>query len=355
LTYPHLGASFEQTSKNCRAPIVMPSPTTILFVDDEPRVLAGLKRALRARREEWNMRFESDPETALAFARDVAPDVAVLDIRMPKISGLDLAREIKTANPSSVCIILSGSTDFDVAVASINEGHVFRYYVKPCPADELVAGIEAALASRGRRRSDRPEQGLLNDRNDAERLTSEAVNMLPYGIVIVGSDDRALFTNEAAAVIIAEGCGFGLGADGRCVGANPNETRNLRLAIAGAREGAVPTALTLGSLEESPLRVTVEPYPDTESPDDRLVCLFLTHDSPKDAPPARMLADMFGLTVSESHLAAALAKGLSLEEAATECGITKSSARTYLKGVFAKVGVSRQAELVRKLVLSIRR
>lgn len=301
------------------------------------------------------MRFESDPEVALAIARDIAPDVAVLDIRMPKISGLDLARELKTASPSTVCIILSGSTDFDIAVASINEGHVFRYYVKPCPTDELDAGIEAALASRGRRRSDRPDTGLLNDRDDGARLTSETVNMLPYGVVIVGSDDRALFTNEAAAAIIAGGHGFGLGADGRCVGADSKETQSLRLAIAGVREGAAPMALTLGSREESPLRVTVEPYPSTRGQDDRMICLFLTHDNSKDAPPAKMLADMFGLTVSESHLAAALAKGHSLEEAAVECGITKSSARTYLKGVFAKVGVSRQAELVRKLVLSIRR
>lgn len=329
--------------------------TKILFVDDEPRILGGLKRAMRSFAKDWDMQFETDPEVALDLARCITPDVAVLDIRMPKMSGLELAREIRTDCPSTVCIILSGSTDFDVAVASINEGHIFRYYVKPCPAENLAMGIEAALASRGRRRADRSETGLLNDREDSALLTAKTVNLLPYGVIIVGSDDRALFTNEAAAALIAAKAGIGLSVDGRCVGTDTSETQRLRLAITTARDGVTPRALTLRGHGETPLHVTVEPHPDAQESKDRLVCLFITRDDPKDAPAARILADMFGLTVSESHLAAALAKGHSLEEAAIECGITKSSARTYLKGVFAKVGVSRQAELIRKLVLSVRR
>jgi DNA-binding CsgD family transcriptional regulator len=56
---------------------------------------------------------------------------------------------------------------------------------------------------------------------------------------------------------------------------------------------------------------------------------------------------MFGLTPSESRLAAGIASGLSLEATAEREGWTLSSARSYLKTVFEKVGVTRQADLVR--------
>jgi DNA-binding CsgD family transcriptional regulator len=59
---------------------------------------------------------------------------------------------------------------------------------------------------------------------------------------------------------------------------------------------------------------------------------------------------MFGLTASESRLAAALALGLTLEAAADSEGWTHSSAKTYLKSVFSKLGVSRQADLVRLIL-----
>jgi DNA-binding CsgD family transcriptional regulator len=61
---------------------------------------------------------------------------------------------------------------------------------------------------------------------------------------------------------------------------------------------------------------------------------------------------MFGLTPAESRLAAALASGLALEAAAQAEGWTLNSAKTYLKSVFGKLGVSRQADLVRVVLTS---
>ena len=62
-----------------------------------------------------------------------------------------------------------------------------------------------------------------------------------------------------------------------------------------------------------------------------------------------MLIDLFGLTAAEARLASALSMGHSLESAAHFLGLSVETVRTYLKSIFHKVGVSRQAELARLL------
>ena len=76
--------------------------------------------------------------------------------------------------------------------------------------------------------------------------------------------------------------------------------------------------------------------------------MFAADDDPGIDP--RLLCGMFGLTSSESRLAAALANGQTVEMAADAQGWTQSSAKTYLRNIFNKVGVTRQAELVRLIL-----
>lgn len=330
----------------------MSPPTSILFVDDEPSVLSGLRRALRARADDWAMHFEADPEAALAFVRQYRPHVAVLDIRMPKMSGIQLAEEIHKSQPSTVSIILSGSTDFDVALDSINKGHVFRYYVKPCATEDLVDGIEQALRRRGRRAGDSPGKPLMDKAEVASELSAGTLDLLPYGVIVAREDAQAMFTNAAAAAVLSTATLVGLDREGRCHASTSGETDRLRSAIAAACREEREAALSLADMEGRSLHLRVQPYQSGREGAERLACLFLVDDADTRAPDPGLLAEMFDLTVSESRLASALAKGSSLDEAAQQCGITKSSARTYLKNIFSKLGVSRQAELVRKLLLA---
>jgi DNA-binding CsgD family transcriptional regulator len=66
-----------------------------------------------------------------------------------------------------------------------------------------------------------------------------------------------------------------------------------------------------------------------------------------------MLSQLFGLTRAEAALATQLSRGLQLQDAADALNISPHTARTQLKAIFAKTGVSRQAELVRLLVKSV--
>jgi len=67
----------------------------------------------------------------------------------------------------------------------------------------------------------------------------------------------------------------------------------------------------------------------------------------------RLIATLFDLSPSEANLAALLTQGLTLAEAARETGLTESTVRSYSKKIFAKVGVGRQAELVRLILRSV--
>ena len=81
--------------------------------------------------------------------------------------------------------------------------------------------------------------------------------------------------------------------------------------------------------------------------------LFITDPSRAPNIPADLISQMFGLTRAEARLTAELAIGADLGDAAEACGITKATARSYLKQIFLKVGVSRQAELVKTVLSSV--
>lgn len=121
---------------------------TILFVDDEPRVLDALRRNLAANGGRWNMLFVGNAEAALAVLENQAVDVAVCDQRMPGMSGTQLLHEFHAREPETMRILLTGNRDQETAAAAINEGMVFRFLTKPCPVPVLEGAIDEALAAR---------------------------------------------------------------------------------------------------------------------------------------------------------------------------------------------------------------
>lgn len=118
----------------------------ILFVDDEARVLSGLRRQLFARRGEWEMAFvESGPAALEELARAPA-DAIVSDMRMPGMDGAQLLSAVARRHPRTARLVLSGHADPDRMQVARSCAH--RYLHKPCPPETLQAEIERALAVR---------------------------------------------------------------------------------------------------------------------------------------------------------------------------------------------------------------
>lgn len=114
---------------------VTPSPS-ILFVDDEPSVLAALRRSLRRHRGEFDMHFSASGADALALLPDLRPDIVVSDFKMPGIDGGELLAHVREHHPRSSRIILSGHVDEADMVRAAGTAH--QFLSKPCDNAVLV-------------------------------------------------------------------------------------------------------------------------------------------------------------------------------------------------------------------------
>lgn len=112
----------------------------ILFVDDEPKVLEGLRRMLYPYRNEWQMVFVSSAGEALQQLAQSAFDVLVTDVRMPQMSGIELLSQVVERHPQVVRMVLSGMADKEVTLPSVMLAH--QYLDKPCDAATLRAAVE---------------------------------------------------------------------------------------------------------------------------------------------------------------------------------------------------------------------
>ena len=124
----------------------------ILFVDDDPDILSGLKRTLRRQRRKWDMSFADSGEKALQILSDGGYDVIVSDMRMPGMSGAELLEKVKKTHPGIIRFILSGHSDNKLVMRSVGTSH--QYLSKPCDLSVLSSRLEQSLALRSLLASD---------------------------------------------------------------------------------------------------------------------------------------------------------------------------------------------------------
>jgi len=112
----------------------------ILFVDDEPRILGGIRRMLRTYRDRWDMSFAEGGEAALATLRERPCDVIVSDYRMPGMDGADLLERVRSDYPATARVILSGQTNEENLLGIMVLAH--EILTKPSTPEQLVATLE---------------------------------------------------------------------------------------------------------------------------------------------------------------------------------------------------------------------
>jgi HD-like signal output (HDOD) protein len=150
----------------------------ILFVDDDPNVLTGLRNVLRTKRREWDMVFAIGPEEALANLAKGSFDVVVSDMRMPRMDGATLLAKVKEMQPWAVRMILSGQTEMESAMKSVFVAHMFLS--KPCDPALLQSVVDRACRL----------SAIL--RSDELRATAGNVQMLPTAPKTYVALNRAL-------------------------------------------------------------------------------------------------------------------------------------------------------------------
>ncbi|MEW8337009.1 MAG: response regulator [Candidatus Thiodiazotropha sp.] len=118
----------------------------ILFVDDEPNVLSGLRRTLRDQRKQWEMDFVNSGQEALAKVDEADYDAVITDMRMPGMDGAELLDRIAEKHPHVIRVVLSGQSDQASVMKTVGPAH--QYLSKPCDIEILKATLARAFSLR---------------------------------------------------------------------------------------------------------------------------------------------------------------------------------------------------------------
>jgi two-component system, response regulator RegA len=111
---------------------------SVLLVDDDETLRERLARALRERG--YEVRTAGNADDAMARVREDSPEMAVLDLKMPGRSGIELLKEIRAHDPATEVLILTGYGSIATAVEATKLGAV-GYVPKPVDADEILAAF----------------------------------------------------------------------------------------------------------------------------------------------------------------------------------------------------------------------
>ena len=106
----------------------------VLICDDEEGIRESLKLILE---DSYDLAFATNGSEAIETAKQVLPDIVILDIKMPKMSGIDALKEIKKALPKAKFVISSGYKSVEVAQEAIKQG-ASEYIVKPFESEEIL-------------------------------------------------------------------------------------------------------------------------------------------------------------------------------------------------------------------------
>ena len=121
----------EHTSSN--------EPKTILVVDDDDVLRNRLEKSFT--RRGFVVTVAEGFEPAVEKARQLQPDRAVLDLKMPGQTGLEVLRSVREVSPDTKCVILTGYGSITNAVEAVKLGAI-GYVTKPADADQILAAFE---------------------------------------------------------------------------------------------------------------------------------------------------------------------------------------------------------------------
>ena len=158
--------------------------TSVLLVDDEVPLLRTLSISLRARG--YDVLSAENGEEALAIVRATPPDVVILDLGLPGISGMDVLREVRGLSLVPV-IVLSARHGSEDKVEALDIG-ADDYVTKPFGVEELLARLRAAVRRAGPVDGGTLEAGALTIDLAARRIwrDSEEVRLTPteWGVLV---------------------------------------------------------------------------------------------------------------------------------------------------------------------------
>ena len=165
-----------------------PSKGKILLVDDDPGLLRLLSIRLRA--EGYEVEAVESAHDALASLNRFTPDLVITDLRMDKMDGIGLLKELQTRSPGLRVVIVTAHGTIPDAVVATQSG-AFGFLTKPIDKEELMVTVEKALKVSGSTEVDEGWAAEIITRNQGMREVLQQAKM------VATTDARVLITGES--------------------------------------------------------------------------------------------------------------------------------------------------------------
>ncbi len=143
----------------------------VLVVDDEIGICEGIKRALEPNGILVDIAL--DGPAGLKALKEKEYDLVLLDIKMPKISGLDLIKMVHEIDPEIICIIITGFATVEMAITAIKRG-AYDFLTKPFSLEVLLLAVNQGLE---RRKLSLEAKRITQVEMEAKRLTEEKIRL----------------------------------------------------------------------------------------------------------------------------------------------------------------------------------
>ncbi|MDO8473624.1 MAG: response regulator transcription factor [Dehalococcoidia bacterium] len=178
-----------------------PSKIKVLVADDHPAFLEGICRLLADESDIDVVARSSDGEAAVKMAKLLQPDVVVLDVAMPKLNGIEAAKQIKAACPNTAIILLSAYEYESYLLAALNAGAT-GYLVKNAPVRNLISAVRSAHS--GQAVFDLKVAGrvLRNMSQDGREERKEAIWLQPREVQVLKLAAKGMSNKEIAQKLV---------------------------------------------------------------------------------------------------------------------------------------------------------
>ena len=178
--------------------IAEPLRYNVLVVDDEEGMREGIRKALE--RHEYTVRTAADGDQAIAILESCRFDIALVDLKMPGISGFHFTRHVSTTcGGRTVIVIVSAFASVETAVEAMRQG-AFDFLVKPFTPDDLLRVVERAAHQR---RLLLERDAYLLELTSEQNLSRQLTNSMWEGLVVLNMERRPVLMNPRAEYLLA--------------------------------------------------------------------------------------------------------------------------------------------------------
>ncbi len=171
----------------------------IILIDDEEALRNAVKRILQGEGYHVETAANGTDGISLATAKDF--DLAVIDLKMPDINGIEVLREIRKKRPYTICFIATAYASYETAIEATKLG-ADGYILKPFSPEELIQQLSKGIEKRKllleteRLRKER-EESLLEVAFERTRLKT-IINSLRDGVVVINKNGESVYCNQAS-------------------------------------------------------------------------------------------------------------------------------------------------------------